>query len=273
MIKKIISYIFTFILILLIIATTAITIFNHTILKKSFLTNMLIKSNYYNEIYSQMKEHFINNTVQTGLDEEVLDDIITEEEVKSDIDSLVSYMYGEKNELSTSEETLKDRLKANIDKQIAKNNKKVTSEEQNAINRYIDTISNIYNEGIVYADKYVKEIANIIQKIQLVLKKVIPAGFIAIGVIVIVLLIMNKMLVLKYLSVSLMASGILFIVLKILETTSMQIHNILVLSVAFSNALIAIVETILSYMLITGIALLVIGFIVNIISSKIQEND
>ncbi len=271
MVKKIFSYIITLILVLLLTATIMVTVINQTLLKKDFMIGILVKNNYYKEVYDIIKDNFINNTVQSGLEESVLDNIITEEEVRNDVNSLVAYMYDE-GELSIDKGIVRNRLKENIDEVIKENNKKVTSEEQDSIDLYLDTIANLYEEGITYSTKYVSSIRSTIQKVEGLLKKAMIAGFIAVVVIVIVLFAINKSKALKYISISMMGAGILSIIPKIIETTSMQIHNILFLNLAFSHLIIALIEVVVVYFLVIGIVLFILGFIVNIISSKIQSN-
>ncbi len=272
MVKKIFSYIITLILVLLLIATIMVTVINQTLLKKDFMIGILVKNNYYKEVYDIIKDNFINNTVQSGLEESVLDGIITEEEVRNDVNSLVAYMYNE-GELSVDKEIVKNRLKENIDEVIKENNKRVTSEEQHSIGLYLDTIANLYEEGITYSTKYVSSIRSAIQKVEGLLKKAMLAGFIAIVVVMIILFAINRKKALKYIAISMMGVGLLSIIPKIIEATSMQIHNILFLNLAFSHLIIAIIESVVTYFLVIGILLFILGFAVNIISSKIQTDE
>ena len=260
MAKKIVTYVLGFILVITLLISIALTILNQTILKKEFVVNLLEKNEYYSKIYADIYDTFINNTVQTGLDESILDGIITEEQVKNDVNSFVNYLYGI-GEISIDTEGVKTRLEENINKEIEKNGKKLVQNEQEAINRYVSKIVEIYEDGITYAKSYAKTISNIVQKVQKASNIAQIAGYVATFVIALILITINKLKVVKYISVCIMSSGILLIIPKIIEASAMEIHNILILNKAFSEVLINVIETIISSFMITGIIIFVIGFV------------
>ena len=269
MLKKIISYILTLILIILLVLSIALTIANNTILKKNFAIKVLERKDYYHEVYSIIKDNFINNTIQSGLEESVLENIITEEEVKNDVNSLVSYIYGQ-GELNIDKNIVRDRLKQNIDQVIKENNKKVTKDEQESIDLYLDTIADLYQNGITYSKDYVEKIKDVLIKIQSIIQKVIYIAYGITAFFVIILLVINRSLVLKYLSISMMGAGALCIIPKLIEVASLQIHNILLLNLAFSKIIIGLIEGVLGSFLVVGIVTLILGFVINIVASKVQ---
>ena len=270
MAKKIVTYILVFILIITLIASISLTILNQTILKKEFVLNLLEKNEYYSKMYADIHDTFINNTVQTGLDESILDGIITEEQVKKDVNSFIYYLY-EAGEMSIDSEGVKTRLEENINKEIEKNGKNLIQNEQEAINRYVSKIVEIYEDGITYAKSYAKTISNVVQKVQKVSNIAQTAGYVATFAIALILIVINKLKALKYISVSVMSSGLLLIIPKIIETSAMEIHNILILNKAFSEVLINAIETVISSFMITGIVLFVIGLVFSIIYAKADK--
>lgn len=272
MVKKIISYLLTFVLIILLVASVAITIVSQTILSEKYILGILNKNNYYAEIYHEILEKFKDNTVQSGLDETILDGIMTEEQVKKDIQSLIHYLYTGA-EMSIDTEGVKTRLQAKIDEVVQQNNKQVNASEKQAINTYVRTIANIYSDGIAYAEKYIPTIQKALSNIQTILAKVQIIPYIATIVTIMILIVMNKKQSLKYFSIACISTGILFIVLKIVEGSTMRIQNILILNKAFSNVLINTIQNIMLAFLLVGIVFCIIGIILSFIANKKSENE
>lgn len=271
MVKKIISYILTFVFIILLVASVAITILSQTILNEKFILGLLDKNNYYAEMYNEILETFKDNTIQSGLDETVLDGVMTEEQVEKDVKSLIHYLYTG-TEMSIDTEGVKTRLQEKIEKVIQENNKNVNTNERQAINAYVTTITNIYSDGIAYAEKYIPTIQNALSKIQNILVKVQIIPYIATLVVAVLLLIINKKESLKYFSIANISTGILFIILKIVESSTMQIQNIVLLNKAFSSVLVNTIQSTILSFVIVGIIFCVVGVIFSLIGNKKSEN-
>ena len=270
MAKKIVTYILGFILVITLISSISLTILNQTILKKEFVLNLLEKNEYYSKMYADIHDTFINNTVQTGLDESILNGIITEEQVKKDVNSFIFYLYGT-GEMYIDTEGVKAKLQENINKEIEKNGKKLVQDEQEAINRYVAKIVEIYEDGITYAKSYAKTISNVVQKVQKIANIALISGYVATFLIALILFAINKIKAIKYIAVGVMSSGLLLIIPKIIEASTMEIHNILVFNKAFSEVLINAIETVISSFMITGIVAFVIGLVLSIIYAKVNK--
>ena len=270
MAKKIITYILGFILVITLLASVSLTILNQTILKKEFIVKLLEKNEYYSKMCEDIHDTFINNTVQTGLDESILDGIITEEQIKKDVNSFVNYLYGN-GEISIDTEKVKSKLEENINKEIEKNGKKLVQGEQESIDRYVNKIGEIYENGITYVKSYVKTIRNAIQKVHKATNMAQIVGYIATLVFTAILTAINKGEVLKYISICVMGVGALLVVPKIVETCTLEVHNILMFNLAFSEVLINLIGTVISTFMITGIILFVIGLMLSIATTKIDK--
>lgn len=249
MVKKMTSYSIVLILIILLAISTSITILSQTILKEEFIEGLLNKNNYYSKIYNEIIEIFKNNTIQSGLEENVLDGIITEEKVENDVKLLIKNIYG-KEETSINIEMVKAKLEENINQKIKENNKKVNQEEQKNIDAYVKTITDIYSNGIIYAKQYIPKIQNIISNIQKNLVKIEVITYAVSILLIIILFIMNKEESLNYLSIASISTGMLLIMPKILVSLSLKIENILLFNKAFSNVVIDGIENIMLRFLI-----------------------
>ena len=267
MIKKITSYILVLLLIILLTSSIAIIIFSQTIFKQDFTIKMLEKENYYTKLYAQIIEKFKDNTIQSGLDDEVLNGIITEEQVEEDIKSLIAGIYN-KSEYTINTEKVKERLNENIKKVIEKNKKDISNQEQQAIDIYVTTIGDIYSREIAYAQNYIPKVQEVFSKTQNIMQKVGVLLYISFGVIFALIIIINKKESIKYLSITAMSTGILLIIPTIMEKNIINTQNILLFNQTFSKVVVNIVETIMLKFLIFGIVFLVIGIALNVVSSR-----
>ena len=272
MVKKIVSYTFTFLLIILLLISVSVTIISQTIAKEQFILEILNRNNYIARTYYEIVETFKDNTIQSGLEESVLQEIITENQVKQDIETFVKYVYNGMP-ISIDTQKIKIKLQENIEVVIRQNNKKISKEEQSAIDTYIAVIENIYEEGIVFSKQYIESIQSIVTKVQAIIYKVQITLYIVTLILTVLILIINKKQSLKYFSIAILAVGIILIIPKIIESNTMQVQNILLFNLVVSDVIIDIIETILSYFLITGIIACIIGLILIIISSIIEKKN
>ena len=60
-----------------------------TILNKNYIIQKLEETDFYSEMYKLVESNFENYIYQSGLDEEVLQNICTEEMVKNDINAML----------------------------------------------------------------------------------------------------------------------------------------------------------------------------------------
>ena len=265
MAKKIISYILVFILIIILTSSVLINIISSTILNEKFAIDILNKNEYYSKIYNEIMKNFKNNTIQSGLEESILDGIISEEQVKNDIIELISSIYENKS-IKTNSENVKNRLQENINVVIAENNKKVSKDEQEEIDIYVNTIANIYKNGIVYVDDYIHEIQNGVAKIKEIIEKCKIILYIVAIVILIIIIALNKIEGIKYISIILISTGMLVTLIEIIEKLTMKTQNILILNQAFSKIVINVIEEIMLKCVVHGVVFIIIGMVFNIIS-------
>ena len=94
MAKKIIQYIVATILALAILGLVIINILSSSILSKEYILAKLQSQNYYEKIYKETESNFENYIHQSGLDEDVLKDIVTKEKVEKDTRIILNNIYG-----------------------------------------------------------------------------------------------------------------------------------------------------------------------------------
>ena len=82
--KTIVRYIISIILTIVLTAWIIINIASSTILDEQYVLDKFEETDYYSKIYTMAESNFENYIHQSGLDEEVLQGLITEEQLEND---------------------------------------------------------------------------------------------------------------------------------------------------------------------------------------------
>ena len=270
-IKKILSFVLLFLLIVSFTISVLTIVMESTILNKRYVTRVIEENNYYSKTYNSIMEKFKDNTIQSGLEESILEGIITEEQVKQDTLIMIDNIY-ENSETKVDKEIVKTRLKEKINKIIEENRKRVSLEEQEAINIYVNTIENIYEDGILYKQEYIDNARTIMLKAEKYTPIVIGIGIVSSLAIIIVMGIINRIDSLKFFSSTLISSGILLCVPKIMESLHINSHNILLFNMNFSTVIINIVERTFMSSVICGIVIIVVGLLINVFNIENKKD-
>ena len=135
---NIIKYIAIILLTCAIIELLIINIVSSTILSKQYVLSKLEETNYYEEIKKEIESSFENYIGQSGLDEDVIIDIVSLEKIKEDTNIIITNIYdGTEKTVDTTE--IETNLKNNIEASLE--NKKLTITQQKAIDEYINKIA------------------------------------------------------------------------------------------------------------------------------------
>ena len=232
-----------------------------TMLNKTYILQKLDETNFYSETYKIVESNFENYISQSGLDEEVLENICTEDKVKKDINIIISNIYdGTNEEIDTTE--IAEKLNSNIDKQNVR-----TSKNSSAIDEFVNHICESYRDSIINT-KYDKTINDLYEKILGGLEKVNKI-VITISIIDIVLLvalnIKNISKILANFAETTFATSLLQFVFIIIIKAKVDISNIKAFNDAFSETIVAIIKNILNQINILGIVMLFISIIFTVI--------
>ena len=141
--KTIIKYIVTIILAIAMIAYFFISLVSSTILSEQYILSKLDETNYYNKIYEYVKSNFENYIYQSGLEETVLEDVVSKEKIRKDTGIIISNLYDGLNQKIDTQE-IRDNLNKNIKETLEDQDMTVT--QQNAIDTFIDHICNEYTD-------------------------------------------------------------------------------------------------------------------------------
>ena len=246
--KKVIETIIKIILVILLFITIfafgILNILSNTILNQEYTLNKLEETNYYANIYSQIKSDFRNYIYQSGLDENVIEDIVTPEEVKNETRKIIVGIY---NGLHEDVDTTKihDRLNDNINKSLE--GKKIDSQTQEAINTFVNQIVDQYQETITKTE-YENQIYKNFSKIQKIVnkgKKITILLAVTLGALIIITYYKKIFKNIAYLGTALFSDGIAYIFLDMYISKKVDIENLTILNDAITITLREYLQSIL----------------------------
>ncbi len=265
---NLLKFIFITILTICLIALGAITIASSTVLDKNYVMQKLEETDFYSGTYKLVESNFEKYIYQSGLDEEVLKSICTEDKVKNDINLMLSNIYdGTNKTIDTTE--ISTNLNANIDKLGIK-----TKQNEKAINEFVNHICNEYTDTLVHS-KYENQINNVYKKAINGLNKIYNVLLIVLAVDFIIILAINNKKVSKDLQdcgITMMATSIFGIAGCQIVQAKVNIQGIKVFNDVFSNSLVTIIQDVFNKLTSLSVGLLVIAIVVIAIYSAIKAN-
>ena len=264
-IKKIIKIIFSAILTISILLYILINLLSSTILKESYVLSKLDQANFYKKVYEEVNSNFEKYIYQSGFDENILENVITEEKVKEDFKIIIDNIYnGTSQDINT--ETIKTNLTNNINNQLGTNISKI---EQNSIDSFVDTILDEYTQTILHT-QYESKINRAYTQINKYIDLANKALLIIMAVLIILLILLNfKRLYrgVSYIGISMLSSGILLCVANIFIKMKVDIKNIVILNDTISKIIINVITELLANILKNGIILLILGIVLIIMAN------
>ena len=269
--RKIISYILSFILMLLILLMCLLVIAKSTILDEKYLISQLEETRYYERMNGEIIEQFKNYTIQSGLSDNVLENLFTEDKLKNDINSVVNSLYTGKNlKIDTTE--IQENLKENVLEEVSKEGKTVDFEDE-AMVEYIKAIEMAYESQVSYSTNAVNSIGENFSQIIKLASTAQNIVTVALVVMVILLILINikQIIGLNYIAISGIASGLFILISKILLDKSTDLKNIMIINQATSQVIQNTINDILTKVTTAGIVLLIIGLISSILYNLILK--
>ncbi len=273
----IVRYILIILLAIIILAFAIVNISSSTILSKDYALSKLEETEYYSGIYQEIEKNFKNYIDQSGLEEEVMNNVITEDKVKNDVNIMISNIYDGKNEEIDVAE-IKTNLNNNIDEYISK--QQGVKADKDAIEKYIDKICEQYKSTMTHTD-YEQQINNAYMKIMKYINLGNKGILIAMLVLIIVIFALCHNRLFKGISsvgISILSSGVFLTIANIFVNTNVKINTITILNGPITKSLRLILNDIMSviakygyWMLAIGIVLIILGNLMDSIKYKEEE--
>lgn len=245
-----------------------------TIMDKDYVLNKLEETNFYSGTYELVESGFENYIAQSGLEEEVLNNICTEEKIKNDIGIIINNIYnGTNEEIDTTE--IANNLNANIDKLDVR-----TSQNKSALDKFVQRICTEYKNTILNT-KYENTIHEILNKTTNLLEKLQTIVTIVTIISVICLILLNIKNISKLvgnIGTVLLSSSVTILVVINLINANINISAIKLFNNVFSSSIVTILQDILSkvnkfgiIILITSIVVILINAIINFVKTNQKE--
>ena len=270
--KKAISNILAFVLFMLILLVCFLTIVRTTILSKEYVISKLEEANYYERMSGEITEQFKNYTIQSGLSDNVLKDLFPPEKLKKDINSVINSIYtGIKLEVDTDE--IVEKLKENVTAEVETAGLTVNFEDE-AMQEYIQSIRNAYESQVSYSTDVINNIGTTIKKIEDLAEK---TQAIALGAMLFVVILIGyantrfKLRILKYTSISIMASGILLLITRFIVELTLKWQNIMIMNQATTNVLQLVLNDVFTKLMIFGAVLFGVGLAISITYNIVKK--
>lgn len=276
--KFILNVVLSFLLVVSIIGIIGLNLVSSKILNKEYVLSKLEETEFYLQISREVQSGFENYIYQSGLPEDIIKDLFTEDMIKSDVNSIFNYIYDD-TEIQISDEKVKETLDNRINDYLKEQNRTMNDQGKENIKKFENLIATEYKYNInVSSDAYeiAKEAIQEIRDIYGKVKNIPLIATIIIGLVLIIINIKDLLTGINFISITLLSSGILLNLLQNLVFKNIDIDNIVVLSTSLSNLLINIVKDILytinsfgNYFIIIGI----VGIIITAIFRSSQKTE
>ena len=256
--KKVVNAILIFLLVILVLLLTVIIATKQTVLDEQFVMKRLESLSYYEKVADSLRESFQENIIQSGIEVEFAEELVDNEKIKNDINGVIHSIYTDYNyEVSTDD--LKDKLNAKIDEIANDKGAKMTTSDKQAIQEFLDIISETYTNEIYMMDNAQSVLHSAVSKINSYLPMASIAIAVSICVIAVIMLIINRNI--KFVSITLFANAMLLIIGYIFIHHNININYIKIFTEEFSMLLRTLLNDYVALYLYTGIGALAIGFV------------
>ena len=259
-VKVILSYLFGFVVSVSLFLLVFLLIVKYSVFNKSFIYRVIDENNYYENVYKSIVDGVDDYMISSGLDNSVLDNVITLGSVKTDVKKYVDSMYIGKVYIANTDK-MKETLENNIKDYLSKQNLAIESTHE--LDLFASDVVKIYNNEVSLYNMLNGYIPKIV-KVNSLLNKCIV---LCICVFVVSLLFL---LLLKFINVGscIMSSGFILLIVKLFVFERIDINNILIISDNFSKVLNSALKYLSVYMLEVSIILIIIGFMFSLIKNK-----
>lgn len=271
--KTILNIILSFLLIILIAMSIVINILQDKILNKDYILSKMEENQVYLQVSREVNNGFENYIYQSGLPEDIIKDLYTEDTIKNDVNSFINALY-DGTEIQISDSIIRETLDKRINEYLVSENKTLNEQGKKNVEKFEDLIVNEYKNNVNAYGSLYKTGHEFLDKLEQVIQKIKFIPIILIIAFIIFLIInnlKNLLLTINYACISLLSLGILIKIGVSIIFSKINIDNILFITKALSNLLINISKEILYICSDYANLFIVIG-IVGILIYAIADN-
>ena len=257
-------------------------IVNAKVLNKDYFNAKIADTGFYNQLSIEIEDGFENYVYQSGLPEDIIEGIYNEETLKNDVNSIISYIFGD-DEIETSEELVKQNINNKIQTYLETNDIKLNAQGQANIESYEELISKEYRKKVVVSESLYTYARDIVSRISKVMNMVGNYPIIAGVVVILLLIIINKKNLLdaiNYCGISLLSCGLLFRLADYFVNKNVKFDGLMIYSKSVTNLFVNIANEILNmledysiFLIICGIVSILTTAILNSIEKKKNDSE
>lgn len=226
-----------------------------TVFNEDYVLDLLNNHNYYQELYDNTLEEVSYYLEQSGLNEEVLNNVISVKSLKKEIITTIDNLYTNQK-ITVNTEEFQNNLTTNINNYIKDNNIRVDNKD--TVNILTKKLVNIYEEEISYNNTFEK-VRPMFNKAYKLTKIVL---LISIIVSIITYLINRYVFKDRNIIASLFTNFVILVGLVLYAKYTIDINNIFFYNTSISNILMEFINSVLKCMLVTGIISFFLGLFI-----------
>ena len=261
-----ISYFMKFIQSISLFIITLTSIMLITIYNKNYVLDLLENNNYYQELYDVSKEEVSYYLIQSGLPEDITDDIFDVKELKTTVDKTINSLYSN-TQITLDTENIKTKLTDKINQYIEDNKINVKNKDK-TIKELVEKLVNVYEEEISY-NNLLENVRDIFNKSY----KIVKISLILAIVSFLVTYLINRLLFReRNIIVSLFTNGLLLIGTVLYTKFSIDIDNISFYNTSISNILKEFINSVLANINLVGVISIVLGILLAVTVSGVLSN-
>ena len=273
--KGILNILISFLIVIVFIIILGKNVLLSKVLNKNYLLNKMNELQVYLQVSRDVQNGFENYIYQSGLPEETITDLYTDEMIRNDTNSIVEYIY-EGTDINISDNVVRENLERKIASYVESQGLKLNDQGRKNIADFEDLIIYEYKTNI-NVDEYnsnlqvypviheaIQELKNINQKIGFI-------PIIIIIVLIVILLIINRknlLLVIQYLSISSLSVGVILKLAINLVFKNFDIDNLVLFSTSMTNLVINIIKELL-YLISDNASIFMVCGIIGIVVSAV----
>ena len=272
-VRNIFNVLMSFALIFIILSIMLFNIINDKILNKNYILSKMEETEFYLQVSREIKNGFENYIYQSGLPEDTIENIVSDEMIKKDVNGIVDYIY-EGKEISLSSEDVKNNLDVKIQNYVTTQNLKLNEQGKNNITEFEKIIVNEYINNVKISETFYNMCHSMINKVNEQISKIKNLPFIALIVVIILMILINikeLLNVINFGGISLLSTGILIKLGINLIMKKVEFDNLVIITNSLSNLIVSIIKENI-YKILDFSNIYIICGIVAIIISAILKN-
>ena len=232
--KTILNIILSFLLIILIAMSIVINILQDKILNKDYILSKMEENQVYLQVSREVDNGFENYIYQSGLPEDIIKDLYTEDTIKNDVNSFINALY-DGTEIQISDSIIRETLDKRINEYLVSENKTLNEQGKKNVEKFEDLIVNEYKNNVNAYGSLYKTGHEFLDKLEQVIQKIKFIPIILIIAFIIFLIVnnlKNLLLTINYACISLLSLGILIKIGVSIIFSKINIDNILFITKA-----------------------------------------